>query len=72
LISTKKEKRTKKERKVRKGRSVETATAVEIRAKVAFGDIFLMDFHRCLKKPAGFFTVPTDPATINLIRDQLS
>jgi hypothetical protein len=43
---------------------VETATAVEIE-QVAFGNILLDDFHRCLENPAGFSTVTTSPTTVN-------
>jgi hypothetical protein len=33
--------------------------------EVAFGNILLDDFHRCLENPAGFSTVTTSPTTIN-------
>ena len=46
-------KKNQKERNLRKGRPVETAAAEEIE-KVAFGNILLNDFLRCLENPAGF------------------
>jgi hypothetical protein len=61
MIFTKKEKRTKKERK-----PVETAAAVEI-DKGSLRRLLFMISTSYLKKPrtkrAGFFTVPTGPAT---------
>jgi hypothetical protein len=32
--------------------------------KVAFGNIFLDDFHSCLENPAGFSTATTGPAAV--------
>jgi len=43
-------KKKQKERTIRKGKPVETATALEI-DQGGLRQLFLDDFHRCLKKP---------------------
>jgi hypothetical protein len=50
-------KKNQKERSLRNGRLVETAAAEEIE-KLAFGNILLNDFLRCLENPAGFPQLP--------------
>ena len=65
-----KKKGPKKKEKFGRGDLLKLPQLRKSREKEAFGDFFLMDFHKLLEKSlrtkrSGFFTVTTGPTTIN-------